>query len=311
MEEHKIMHIKCPICGSSNIISNINYFFYKCSYCHCEFAKEVGFFDYSNERTHTRYEIKFVMQEIENKLNIENAKYIKVLEIGCGDGRHLYRLIKTYGNILDIYGSDLHNMLAYRSIKFIDINELFDTYLKFDIIFCFHTLEHVEDPVNFMKKLFFLLKNNGSLILSVPNPERTISKIFKQEKWDRPPYHLYRFYPETFNFLKSHLKYCHLQVFETTISVFDIYIYIFNIEDFLSSLYSKAYSRIFLRNKEQSKVFKNNVSKKLQKTKKIKRFVIKITATISALILFVIFKLLGVFNDSFNKGLSLVVIIKK
>lgn len=40
---------------------------------------------------------------------------------------------------------------------------------KFDYVFALEILEHVESPTNMLKEIFRVLKNNGKLILSVPN----------------------------------------------------------------------------------------------------------------------------------------------
>lgn len=56
----------------------------------------------------------------------------------------------------------------------------------FDLVVMNHTLEHLDDPVLVLKKIYKILKNNGLLLVDVPNAGGIGSRILK----DRWPYRL-------------------------------------------------------------------------------------------------------------------------
>ena len=69
------------------------------------------------------------------------------------------------------YGLDIHNGT---------IEELDFKGKKFDIITVFHVLEHVRDPVSLIKKCRGLLKENGFLIIAVPNEIDSLASFVKR-----------------------------------------------------------------------------------------------------------------------------------
>jgi ubiquinone/menaquinone biosynthesis C-methylase UbiE len=91
----------------------------------------------------------------------------RILDWGAGDGA-LVNLLRQNG--FDCWGIDLYSnqpsdeRLASSSIEDVTIPDEF-----FDIITCFHVLEHLENPVESVKKAFRLIKKGGFLILEVPN----------------------------------------------------------------------------------------------------------------------------------------------
>jgi len=62
----------------------------------------------------------------------------------------------------------------------------------FDVICFFHVIEHLSAPDEFIKKLQPLLKKDGYLCLSFPNPDRMDIKLLTREHWDYPPHHITR-----------------------------------------------------------------------------------------------------------------------
>lgn len=70
----------------------------------------------------------------------------------------------------------------------------------FDGIACFETIEHLKHPEDFLRNLFNVLTNNGTLILSFPNSAYEIIEDGK----NKDPYHLHVFeFDEISNLLKS------------------------------------------------------------------------------------------------------------
>jgi SAM-dependent methyltransferase len=69
---------------------------------------------------------------------------------------------------------------------------------SFDVITLWHVLEHLERPVETLRKVRALLKSSGVLIIAVPNFDSLQARWFK-ERWYHldVPRHLYHFTPTT------------------------------------------------------------------------------------------------------------------
>lgn len=113
------------------------------------------------------------------------AKDKDVLEVGSASGGFL-NLVK--GNVKSVKGCDLseeHCIYAKKTYAIdsfnSDIAEIKDSN-KYDIIFMFQLFEHISEPHSFLKKLSTLLNENGLVILSVPNINEALFKLYKHEK---------------------------------------------------------------------------------------------------------------------------------
>lgn len=68
---------------------------------------------------------------------------------------------------------------------------------KIDVITLWHSLEHFYSPRSILQKLNNILKDNGLLIIALPNFDSIQSHLFKEDWFGlRLPYHLYHFTPE-------------------------------------------------------------------------------------------------------------------
>ena len=113
-------------------------------------------------------EIQFELQSIIDNFSY-NKKHIIVLEAGCGS---LSRF--NFGQNVEIVGIDI-------SEKQLESNSALDKKILgdiqyyefepelFDIIICWNVLEHLEKPKLAMKNFVKAVKNNGLVILSLPN----------------------------------------------------------------------------------------------------------------------------------------------
>lgn len=98
--------------------------------------------------------------------NIEINKYKSILEIGSGDGIVLEQLEKDKFEVcgIDPYaGADTSLNIIKDFFPSKKITK------KFDVIFHIDVIEHVENPVDFLKKQIEYLNTDGLIIIATPN----------------------------------------------------------------------------------------------------------------------------------------------
>ena len=198
---------QCTICGSSQLESlyQINAVPIYCNvlydnsdsarncckgdihlaYCTaCEFimntAFDPGLIDYHQEYNNSlycsAYFRKFVQQQITDLVDRYQLNNKKILEIGCGDGNYLTDLCLAGDNhgigydpsYLPQDKHQAHN----QKIKFItDYYTADNSNPDADLICCRQTLEHIPNPLKFLKMLRNSLgeQSNTSLFFEVPN----------------------------------------------------------------------------------------------------------------------------------------------
>lgn len=126
-----------------------------------------------------------------------------VVDLGCGDGSFLLGLGSRAGRVV---GIDHHrptierlrgqNIEAYTT-AFSEFAEA--EAQRFDVVTCFHVLEHVRDPVVTVAAARACLRPGGRLFLSVPNRERALRR--EDEPLDCPPHHVTRWSAAQFKVL--------------------------------------------------------------------------------------------------------------
>ena len=126
--------------------------------------------------------------EIENSIQIYEFPWIskfiypnmKILDLGIGDGIVLNLLVehmnKVVFDIKILEGSSVicQNFHGFNNDKLNIENTLFenfDTDDRYDLIIMSHVLEHVENPINILKKFKNLLSENGKIVGIVPNSQ--------------------------------------------------------------------------------------------------------------------------------------------
>lgn len=117
----------------------------------------------------------------------------RLLEVGCATGYLLYHLKQRVGEVI---GVDFDSEAAAFASKVCDC-VTFGTGLEqsglaeksFDVICAFQTLEHVPDPVLFLKMLGRYLKEDGKLVIEVPNLHDPLISLYDNEKYKPFYYH--------------------------------------------------------------------------------------------------------------------------
>ena len=133
---------------------------------------------------------------IEKTLQIKKGS---ILDIGSGTGFFLNEMLK---NGWEVTGTEKSADARDFALKNFNLNllkteELFN--LKnnsFDVITLWHSLEHIHQLIENMEAFGRLLKNNGRLIIAVPNHSSFDAKYYEEywAAWDAPR-HIWHFTP--------------------------------------------------------------------------------------------------------------------
>lgn len=227
-------NIKCTLCGCSNIefqnyrirhMSDDSCKMYKCKNCETHFMfplpsqsldeyydgtfrEEVHseeYYDYSQlDKVFNNFSVEanLRVQRIKDDLSPDD----KILEIGSSVGYFISSVSKY---VKESYATEwdskarayIQNRLFKYNIHVAKNPEDFHT--KFDKIFLFHVLEHIEKPIEFLISIKNLLNKNGKIYIEVPNVDDVMVKTFKC----RPFIEHYYKKAHIFNFNEHGLKY--------------------------------------------------------------------------------------------------------
>jgi trans-aconitate methyltransferase len=130
--------------------------------------------------------IRHVLKYYVNK----NTK--SIMDAGCGpNAGHVVMLSYKYPNI-EFYGVNLYfdneMKLNKNNVKLYTIDLLIIPFSnKFDIIYSIDVLEHIENYKECIKRLFIALKENGILIIHIPNKKRNLAMNFSEKKLENRP----------------------------------------------------------------------------------------------------------------------------
>ncbi|HVZ67493.1 MAG TPA: class I SAM-dependent methyltransferase [Patescibacteria group bacterium] len=126
----------------------------------------------------------------------------KVLDIGCGAGTiSLYLASKGHS----VKGIDISNKAikaCIKSAKDMRINNVHFQRIdfphtiptgKFDLIICTEIIEHLDQDIQALKKMYRILNKNGVLILSTPSIDAPLNKLGLTKKFDKRVGHLRRY----------------------------------------------------------------------------------------------------------------------
>jgi len=123
------------------------------------------------------------------------------LDVGCGSGEFLIIMnllgMESYGIEPGKYDQKFvteHNLKISKST----LNEINYPSEFFDVVTLNHVFEHVNNPTETLKEIYRITKKGGTVILSVPQSDSLMYKLFKQY-WVNldTPRHLYIYSPKT------------------------------------------------------------------------------------------------------------------
>jgi len=138
-------------------------------------------------------EIRFIKSKFRNKKNK------RIIDLGSGFGFFL----SAFNNRWDKYGIELSEIVSKKSMSWakifkLDLQKQFDKKIieklgKFDVVFSYHVIEHLNRPENFIENVYKILKPDGYFILGTPNFDSACARRFKKN---------YRFYKD-----KTHISF--------------------------------------------------------------------------------------------------------
>lgn len=226
---------KCPVCASeetTKFLETKDYFLtgkafeiWECQTCKIRFTtpqpeeKELPKYYQSNEyfshQTEKKNPVSFLyaqlrQKNIRKKYNLINqyVKRGKILDIGCGTGELLNFFKKQQWDTKGIEPSEKARTFGRKNYHLqIETETKLDQWpeKEFDIISMWHVLEHVPDINKRIDQTKRLLKDNGKIIIALPNPNSWDSKHY-HKYWAAldVPRHLYHFTKESLsNLLKN------------------------------------------------------------------------------------------------------------
>ena len=222
------MSTKCPFCESENTQSYLklkDYFLtqegfeiIECDNCKLLFTTPrpdnsvIGNYykseDYLSHNEHKKGIVPWIYNRVK-KVNIRNKYKIAcgdrikphILDFGCGVGDFLH-YAQQKG--CEISGCDMsEDARKFASAKLgktiVTPEEIFALpHSAFDVITMWHVLEHIDNLKIQTEQLYRLLKNNGRLVIAVPNYKSYDAQYYK-DKWAAydVPRHLNHFHKES------------------------------------------------------------------------------------------------------------------
>ena len=213
--------VQCNMCGLTRTFPFPSDEVLRAHDIHSYYGKDVHKFNSRVQKTRSlimRMRAKHYLSFIPDSIQTP-----KVLDVGCAEGRLLKSFLE-YG--CQCWGIE-HP--SYPAQRFLDSDRI--VYLQgdlhaidlpegaFDLIFLWHTLEHMDNPQLIMSRLYELLTPKGAIIVAVPNFSSMEARRFKQFWFHLDiPWHRYHFDERSIRYL---IRKNHLRVFRTSTLCFE------------------------------------------------------------------------------------------
>jgi SAM-dependent methyltransferase len=223
---------------------------------------------YLSESEEMYWGVKHALEQISN-----SKESLKIIEIGCGLGYLTYSLVQDgYCAVgVDISQNAIDEATKNFGNHYVcaDIVEYAAQHQgTYDIVILTEVIEHIENPINFLKYAMLLIDNKtrrGKILLTTPN--KTIYK--KNIIWatDLPPVHLWWFSEDSMKYIADSLN--------VDIRFIDFSNYYYKKTVFVDiKTQRSSRQHIFQKNGKISKQFDDNSAKKL--SQKLRSFVAKL-----------------------------------
>jgi 2-polyprenyl-3-methyl-5-hydroxy-6-metoxy-1,4-benzoquinol methylase len=233
-----ITYNSCPVCKSSNIyealhakdftVSQQVFSIWQCNDCTCRFTQNVpsaeaidAYYQSSAYISHSDtkkglinklyHTVRNYTVEQKRKLieKISGKKNASLLDVGAGTGAFAFIMQKAGWNVtgLEPDATARENAFKNHQLQLRTLDSLFSFREKqFDVITLWHVLEHVHELHKYIETFYRILKDDGTLIIAVPNYTSPDAAKYK-EFWAAydVPRHLYHFSPTSMQqLMKQH-----------------------------------------------------------------------------------------------------------
>lgn len=226
--QERIHYTHCPLCGSAEIktvftakdytVSGELFPIAQCNHCTLRFTQDIP----AEERSKNYYKSEDYISHSDTSKGFINRLYLRVrrrtmkwkrrlvekitglhsghlLDVGSGTGVFAATMKESGWQVSGIEPDAGARRVAQRTynIQLHDANKLFELPPgTFDVITLWHVLEHIYALTSFVQQLKQLLKNDGKLIVAVPNYTSYDARKYA-EYWAAydVPRHLYHFSP--------------------------------------------------------------------------------------------------------------------
>ncbi len=229
-----IHYTQCPVCGSAEIknvlsakdhtVSGETFVIAECAGCSLRFTQDVPdaasispYYkseDYISHSNTSKGLINRLYQSVRRRTLVKKRRLVQkvtgmgkgqLLDVGSGTGAFVSEMSLNGWFVTGLEPDEGARQVAKKeyNIELRDISHLFQLPAgSFDVITLWHVLEHVHDLSPYVEQLKKLLKENGRLLIAVPNYTSKDAVIYK-EHWAAydVPRHLYHFSPQSMQVL--------------------------------------------------------------------------------------------------------------
>ncbi len=110
-----------------------------------------------------------------------------ILEVGCSSGFMLYPLVEAGHRCVGVEPSGVfRDFVAERGIECHDsVTPLLGSERKFDMVMHFFVLEHIAQPLDFLRRQLDMLTPGGVLVLEIPNAADPLYSIYDIPAFER------------------------------------------------------------------------------------------------------------------------------
>lgn len=202
--------MKCPLCNahtmkvaySGNIRTGITADIVECRVCKAQmYADALKIGDYQSGKYRDEVGHEQHGHTIDYLIPFKEFNGKTVLDIGAGDGRYMDLCASHGANVIGIEPD-------YRELQLLSRYPMYDSLesakdVRADIILCLTVIEHVENPIEFLRQAGNLLKDGGRMIVSTPNRESLLMKLLDFDfcAWFYRPAH--RWYWDQFSLAQT------------------------------------------------------------------------------------------------------------
>lgn len=138
-----------------------------------------------SSRLFSRLKDVLVGRDARRVLSMADGPAPAILEVGCGNGAFLSRLQQVAPDAT-LVGIDIKDLGVAQNprLRFYEgqIEETEIAEGPFDVIYCSNLIEHVPDPIAFLRRLHSLLKPGAKLVLVTPN-HRSLDRYVFGRYW--------------------------------------------------------------------------------------------------------------------------------